>query len=237
MQHAGAMKGAFHCRCAALCLSPRFTCEQASSFVGSKTSRTMLCGKGESPLRLGWPQAAITLDVNSLVNTCRRYADMQKRLEQEQADEVNSPKPLFPLCPPSRLLCAPAQRRSHPSSAVLLLCSTLLHGAGCNSTQAAPPGARRGRHAHAQPSGQPGTHAFAQRPALQCSQADPSALEGTVSGASRDWRGQPWGSPAGQSGGQAAGGPGKGSPAPGPQSLHCWPKAAGEQLQARGLLA
>ena len=87
---------ALHCPRTALCLSPRFTCGQASSFVGSKTSRTMLCGRGGSPLRLDWPQAALTPDINSWVNTCRRYADMQKRLDQEQADEVNNPAPPSP---------------------------------------------------------------------------------------------------------------------------------------------
>ena len=169
-------EAALHCRRTTHCLPPRFTCGQASSFVGSKTSRTMLCGRGEPLLRLEWPRAAITLDINSWVNVCRRYADMQKQQEQEQADEVSSLNPLIP-----------------PGCCMLLFSSTQispvlrhLAGAGCNSTQAAPHGARRGRQAHAQPPGQPSTHPIAQRPALQCSQADPSALEGTASGASRD---------------------------------------------------
>ena len=56
----------------------------------------MLCGKGVPPLEA---QAAMILKMNSWVNTCRRYADMQKRLEQEQADEVNSPTPIpRPMC-------------------------------------------------------------------------------------------------------------------------------------------
>ena len=44
-------------------------------------------------MRLGLPQAALRPDINSWVDTCRRYADMQKRLEQEQADEVNTSLP------------------------------------------------------------------------------------------------------------------------------------------------